>query len=491
MSKLKNTEKRNLKRNRKQSMDALNTRTAKVGGYSFIVTVIVLAILVLANVAVSSLPSTWTQFDISATQLYSVTSSTKSVAQNLTEEVTIYWITQEGEEDTVIEKLLNVYDALSDNITVEKKNPDIYPTFASQYTDETVENNSLIVESGDTYRYIAYSDIYESDYSDYYTTGSVSSSFDGESEITTAIDYVVSEDLPVIYLLTGHGESDLSESLSDSIEKANIETEELSLLTVDEIPEDADAILVYAPTSDISEEEADMLTEYMDEGGRLFVMSGPQEEDEMTNLHSVLENYGITAEEGIVVEGNRDNYAFGYPYVLLPELGDSDITSELSESNNYIIVPIAQGLTIGDTDDSVTVTSLLTTTSESFSKIAGYSLDTYDKEDGDIDGEFSVAVSVEDSDSGAMMIWISSDGIMEDTYVSYSSGANSDFVMNAVSWLIGETDSISIRSKSLSYSYLTISTSQANIIKVCLIAVIPLCYLFFGIEDMVRRRKKS
>ncbi|MCD8218524.1 MAG: GldG family protein [Clostridiales bacterium] len=491
MNKLKNTEKRNLKRNRKQSMDALNTRTAKVGGYSFIVTVVVLAILVLVNVAVSSLPSTWTQFDISSAQLYSVTSSTKSVAQNLTEEVTIYWITQEGEEDTVIEKLLNVYDALSDNITVEKKNPDIYPTFASQYTDETVENNSLIVESGDTYRYIAYSDIYESDYSDYYTTGSVSSSFDGESEITTAIDYVVSEDLPVIYLLTGHGEADLSDSLSESIEKANIETEELSLLTVDEIPEDADAILIYAPTSDISEEEADMLTEYMEEGGHLFVMSGPQEEDELINLHSILENYGITTEEGIVVEGNRDNYAFGYPYVLLPELGDSDITSELSENNSYIIVPVAQGLTIGDTDDNVTVTSLLTTTSESFSKIAGYSLDTYDKEDGDIDGAFSVAVSVEDSDSGAMMIWISSDDMMEDTYVSYSSGANSDFVMNAVSWLIGETDSISIRSKSLSYSYLTISTSQANIIKVCLIAVIPLCYLFFGIEDMVRRRKKS
>ncbi len=474
-----------LKSKFRKHKDALNTRTAKVGGYSFIFTIFVLAVLIAVNVAVSSLPSTWTSYDISAAQLYSVTSSTKSVVQNLTDDVTIYWITQEGEESTIVEKLLDVYDSLSDNISVVKKNPDIYPTFAANYTDETVENNSLVVECDDTYRYIAYSDIYVTDSS----TGSYA--FDGESAITTAIDYVTSDDLPVIYVLTGHGESDLSDSLSDSIEKQNIETEEFSLLTVDEIPEDADAILINAPTSDISEEEAEMLIEYLDNGGKLFVFSGPQADDEMTNLHSILENYGITTGNGIVAEGNRNNYAFGYPYVLLPELGDSDITSELSDNNSYVIVPIADGLTIGSTSSGVTVTSLLTTTTDSYLKVDGYNMETTEKEDDDIDGEFSVAVSVEDSESGAMMIWISSDYIMEDTYVSYSAGANSDFVMNSISWMIGETDSISIRSKSLSYSYLTISTSQATVIKVCLIGLIPVAYLVYGLTDVVKRRKKA
>ncbi len=474
-----------LKSKFRKHKDALNTRTAKVGGYSFIFTLFVLAVLIAVNIAVSSLPSTWTSYDISAAQLYSVTSSTKSVLQNLTDEVTIYWITQEGEESNIVEKLLDVYDSLSDNLTVVKKNPDIYPTFAANYTDETVENNSLIVVSGDTSRYIAYSDIYVTDY----TTGSYE--FDGEGAITTAIDYVTSDDLPVIYVLTGHGESDLSSSFSESIEDQNIETEEFSLLTVDEIPEDADAILINAPTGDISEEEADMLIEYLDNGGHLLVISGPQQDDDMENLHSVLEYYGVTTGNGIVIEENRNNYAFGYPYILLPELGDSDITSELSDNNSYIIVPIADGLTIGSTSDDVTVTSLLTTTSDSFLKVAGYDMDTYEKEDDDIDGEFSVGVSIEDSETGAMMVWISSDYIMEDTYVSYSSGANSDFIMNSISWMIGETESISIRSKSLSYSYLTISTSQATVIKVCLIGLIPIVYLVYGLTDVIKRRKKA
>ena len=122
------------------------------GAYSAAMTAVVLAILVAVNVLVSALPSSSTEYDISASKLYSVTSNTKSVVNALTEDVTIYWIVQAGEEDEVIEKLLDRYESLSDHITVEKRNPDVYPAFAEQYTDGTVYNNSLVVECGDRSR---------------------------------------------------------------------------------------------------------------------------------------------------------------------------------------------------------------------------------------------------------------------------------------------------------------------------------------------------
>lgn len=53
----------------------------------------------------------------------------------------------------MIENLLGKYESLSDHITVVKKNPDVYPTFAEQYTDETVKNNSLVVECGERSRF--------------------------------------------------------------------------------------------------------------------------------------------------------------------------------------------------------------------------------------------------------------------------------------------------------------------------------------------------
>ncbi len=479
-----------LKKALESNRESLNTKTAKIGGYSFVMAVIVLAIVIAINVFVSYLPTTITQFDISAAQLYSLTSSSKAVVGNIEDDVTIYWICQSGQESTVIEKLLDVYDSLSDHLTVEKKDPDTYPTFASTYTDETVTNNSVIVVSGDKSRYISYESMFEVDESSYYTTGSGSQSFDGEGLITTAIDYVVSDELPQVYVLTGHGEADMTTTMSSALESANMETTEFSLLNEDEIPEEADLILINSPTSDLSEEEVTILKEYIDNGGHIVVLSGPQQETELTNLEALLEYVGVSVSEGIVIDTNRENYAFDYPYFLLPTIESSDITDPLVEENSYVIMPISAGLTINNTAGSYTVTSLLDTSSDAYSKVAGYSLTTYDKEDGDVDGPFSLAITAENSSEGSL-VWIASDYLLDDQYNSYSSGANSDFFMNAVSWKMEDTESLSIRSKSLDYSYLTISASASTLIKIILIGVVPIGYLLYGIDEVVRRRKVS
>ena len=476
----------------KSNKEALGTKTAKIGGYYFVITMVVLAIIVAINILVKALPSTLTRFDISAAQLYSVTSSTKVVVNNLEKDVTIYWITQSGQEDSVIEKLLDIYDDMSDHVTVVKKNPDVYPTFAEKYTDETVRNNSLVVECGDRYRYISYDNIYLVDTTNYYTTGSVSQSFDGESAITTAIDYVVSDDLPKAYVLTGHGEAELSTAFTDALEKGNIETEEFSLLNIDDIGEDADLIIINSPSSDLSEDEVAMLEDYVANGGHLIVFSGPQQDSStLTNLYSVVESLGVSITEGVVIEQNRENYAFAQPYILLPNIESSDITSALIDEKSNVIVPIASGLTVTQSSYTSTVTSLLTTSDDSFSKVAGYNLETYDKEEGDIDGPFSLAISAASDSSDGKLVWIASDVMLDDGYNSYSSGANIDFVMNSISWMIGEEDSISIRAKSLDYNYLTISESAAKKIKIIMIGLIPALYLLYGVEEVFRRRKEG
>ena len=230
------------------------------GSYSLIATAVVLAILIALNILVSALPANLTKYDMSASKLYSITSNTKVVVNALEEDVTIYWIVQSGKEDDVIETLLNKYDSLSDHITVVKKNPDVYPTFAEQYTSETVQNNSLVVECGERSRFIGYDDIYVQEpdlYSYTYNT-----SFDGEGAVTSAIDYVVTEDLPQLYVVEGHGEQALPGNFQDQIGKENIEINTLSLLTVDAIPEEADCVLIYEPSSDLSEQEVEMLASY-------------------------------------------------------------------------------------------------------------------------------------------------------------------------------------------------------------------------------------
>lgn len=464
-----------------------NQLALKGGSYSMVVTAIVLAILIMINMFASALPSSLTKYDISASQLYSITSNTKVVVNSLTQDVTIYWVVQAEEEDDVIENLLGKYESLSDHIKVEKKNPDVFPTFTEQYTSETVPNNSLIVESGERSRYISYSDIYvtESDmYSYSYTT-----SFDGEGAITSAIDYVVTEDLPQLYVLEGHGETALPSTFADAMEKENIELNSLSLLTVDEIPKEADAILIYAPQSDISEEEKKMLADYAQNGGKLLVMAGPVEDAKLTNLNSLLSDYNITLTEGIVIEADRNHYAFGYPYILMPDMASSAVTDSLIEENYYPILPLAQGLVVGSTSNG-TVTELLSTSDAAFSKTAGFTLETYEKEEGDIDGAFTLAVLIETNGNG-QIIWFSASDFLNDMYNAYSSGANVDLAMNSLSSLLGEREAIAIRSKSLNYHYLTITDSTSSALKTLLIGVFPLAYLGIGIYIIIRKRGRQ
>ena len=462
-----------------------NRIALKGGAYSFAITVIVLAILAAVNVLASMLPSHLTKHDISAAKLYSITSNTKAVVNALDRDVTIYWIVQADQEDAVIENLLGKYDSLSEHIEVVKKNPDVFPTFAAQYTSEAVANNSLVVECGSRSRFIGYDDIYlqEANMAAY----SYDMSFDGEGAITSAIDYVVSEDLPQVYLLEGHGEGELSATLTEQLEKENIELTAFSLLNMDTIPEDADCILINGPASDISGEEKDMLSEYVADGGKLLVFAGPVEDGTLENLYGLLADYGVTAAEGVVVEEDREYYAFQAPYILLPEINSSDITDPLIEERYLAIMPIAQGMQV---QDGSSASVLLTTSPGAFSKTAGYQLSSYDKEEGDVDGPFAVAVSVACENEG-QMIWFSSSNFLDDMYNAYSSGANLDLAMNALSSLIGENEAVAIRSKSLSYSYLTISESTASLLKTVMIGIFPLAFLGIGIIVVVRRRRQN
>lgn len=454
------------------------------GSYSLIVTVIVLAILIAVNILASALPKSLTQLDISSAKLYSITSNTKVVVNALEKDVTIYWIVQADKEDDIIENLLDKYESLSEHIKVVKKNPDIYPTFAEQYTSGEVQNNSLVVECGQRSRFIGYDDIYL--YNANMGSYSYDVSFDGEGAVTSAIDYVVNEDQPKIYMLEGHGEAELSEAFREQLEKENMELDTFSLLTADAVPEDADSVLIYGSSSDISAEEKEMLAEYVSGGGKLMVMAGPVEDGTLTNLYGILNDYGVETVDGIVVDTDRGHYAFQAPYILLPDIADSRITAPLIEENYYAILPIAQGLTVRDAD-SGRVTKLLTTSEASFSKADGYGLSSYEKEDGDTDGPFALAVSIAAENEG-QIVWFTSSEFLNELYNAYSSGANLDLAMNAMSSLIGENEAVAIRSKSLNYNYLTISDSTASFLKAVMIAVFPLIYLGIGICVTIGRR---
>lgn len=369
-----------------------NLRQLRHGSYSIALTVIVVVAVLIVNLIAGQIPSQYTQIDLSGQQLSVLTDTTKELVEGLTEDVTIYYILEDSNRDETVSRLLDRYNDLSSHLTVVEKDPVLYPQFTSQYTDETLTDNSVIIVCGDNSKVISYDDMYEYEFS--YTYYSYTTSgFDAEGQITSAIAALTSDDLPKLYTLTGHNELELTDTLTTSIEKENIEVEELNLVTSDAVPDDADCLLICSPTSDISEAEAQKIINYLRRGGSAIIITD-YVTTELTNLNTVLDYYGTELVDGIVIEGNS-NYYVQVPYYLVPDINSTDVSSDLSGGSAYVLLTAAQGIvTTDDARDTLSISSVLTTSDNSYSKVDVQNMTTYEEEDDDIDGPFDIGVLI-------------------------------------------------------------------------------------------------
>lgn len=476
-----------------KEMGKINKKTLKNGSYSMLYTVILIAVVVVINLIVGEIPEKYTQIDLSSQKLYTITDETITFLKDLDQDVSIYYIVQNGNEDAVVEKMLTRYEEESDHITVEKKDPVLYPNFTSQYTEEQVMENSLIVVNGEKSKVIDYNNLYEMSY-DYYSGSSSATGFDGEGQIDSAISYVTSENLPKIYTLEGHGELEINSSLKENLEKANYETEALNLLSEEKVPEDTACLLITSPQKDISKEEAEKIITYLEEGGKAMIFTDYVKED-MVNLKSVLENYGVTTGDGMVFEGDTQHYVMQMPYYLLPVLKSSEITSDLISDNRYIFMPAAQAVEkLESYRDSLEITEFLSTSEDAYIKENVENMKTFEKESGDPEGEYALGVAVTEDiseEKQTQLVYFGSSSLLDATTDQQVSGGNTDLVLNALGWMCeNDTPVIEVDSKSLSMEYLTISEYDAGYWSAITCGIIPGLFLVIGAGIWFKRRKR-
>ena len=471
-----------------------NKKLLKHGTYSMAVTAVVIAIVVVLNLVVQEIPSKYREIDLSSQKLYTIGEQTEKILKNLKKDVTLYYIAQDGTESSDIKNLLEKYEEGSKHITVEQKDPAVSPKFASQYTSDNISNNSIIVVCGDKSKVVDYSSMYETSIN-YQTYSQEVTGFDGEGQLTSAINYVVSDNMPVLYNLEGHDESSMSETMKETIEKANIEIKFLNLLSEEAVPDDAECLFIFAPATDLTKEEADKIISYLENGGKALIVSNYTDED-MPNFESVLENYGVQPVDGIVLEGNTDNYVSQNPYYLLPNIESGEINSELSSQSRYVLVPLAQGIKKADNiRDTLNISSILTTSDSAYSKTNLKDMDTMEKEDGDIDGPFDLAVSITEKvgdDKETQIAYFASASIFNDSINSMVSGTNYELLSASLAWMCSTDDSnqISIPSKSYDTTTLTVPTADINFWSIFVTGVLPVCTLLIGFGIWMKRRKQ-
>ena len=464
-------------------------RIFRNGLYSTAILAAAVVLAVLVNLAVQAIPVRWTEFDLSEGGLYTLGDTSAQLAGELDQDVTIYYLCETGSEDAIITGLLDQYAAAGSHIRWEQIDPAVYPTFAAQYGAETVSTGSLILDAGERSAVLDAAGFYVYDYTDYYT---YSVRFDGEQQITSALYRLTSGEASRAYYTTNHGEKTPSGTLLDALEAQNIEAEPLSLLS-GPVPEDCELLIIDCPASDFAGaegavDETGFLQDYLDAGGKLLVMTDAYYST--PNLDAVLAGFGLSRVEGLVVEGDANYSLYGYSYYLLPDYAAPAESTALDglDSGTPVLLQMAQGIAIAPAD-GVTAEPLLTTSSAAYSKTAGYNMTTTEKEEGDLEGPFDLAVWAEAEDTGAQVIWVGCSN-MDDDLLYQSIPGNCDFLVGCAASLTGQPSGILIESKALEADQLVIPARTAAAVGLAFLILLPAVLLAAGAVVTIRRRRR-
>lgn len=482
------------------------TSGTRNGAYSVGLTVIVLAIVIVLNLIVGQIPEAYRNIDVSSTKIYDISDTSRNLLKDLDKEVDMTVLAVRDETDERIVTFISKYAALSDEIQVEWIDPVLHPSALTEY--DTSEDTIVISceETGKTTT-VSFGDILVMDTYSYYYYGTASyTEFDGDGQLTSAVNYVTNETEKTIYQSTGHGESTLSSTITDLMDKNSYTLSEVNLLMTDSIPDDCDLFLMYAPSADLTEDEINMLGAYLDQGGKVMILFGETGASELPNLAGLLEEYGIGAVEGYIADPSRcyqNNY-----YYIFPELSVSGDMGTGISSEMVLLVNVHGLELIDPARDTITTSEFMSSSDQAFAvtettqeqghytigavaveSVGAEESDTTDS--GDAQEEESASETEESTDetaesrltviSGASMI----DQQITDTFTTLE---NTTLFMNAVTANFEGVQNLSIEPKSLSVEYNTMQ--HTGIFSLMGVFGIPAVVIIGGFAVWFKRRKR-
>ncbi len=476
-------------------------RRRKIGILALISTIVVIAAVIALNYFVDYIADRYVlEIDMTSTSEYEISDETAQLLQTLTDPITITVLCDETDyaNDSDLRRLPKVlqrYVQLSGGmVTVKYINAVTNPGIFSQYDElGDLSTGDIIVESAKRYNSMSPYDLLEysadsDDDSTYYVTG-----LRAEQRLTSAILYVTANKIPKAAYLTGHQETTDLDTLDTLLTSGNYDVTTLSLMTAEEIPSDIDLIIISQPLGDYTDDEIQMIDDFMNDGGRMIVTYATNTPS-LPNLDAYFEEWGVRYENELVFD-EEQCYA-GYTNYLLPSLTSVEgITDNISSSGYSIIAGARPISTLWDTDNWRGTQVLMTTSNSAYAKdLSNVTID-YARSSDDVSGPFNLGVlayqaEMHNLDSTYSYILFLNAGFVSDSVLGNSSFLNKSYLLAALNFLSDDSETVVIESKDLTSENLVVPGAAKRVLYYLLIFIIPGACLIGGIVIWARRRHK-
>jgi len=454
----------------------LGERSTKYGTSTVLASLIFIAILGILNYLAYREHH---RFDLTSERVYSLSPQSVQVLSGLTNDLRMEAFV-EGGANPELDDLLKNYGAASNTVSYRLIDPDREPELTERYG----------VKSFNTVR-IAY--------------GEASSQVTQPTEetLSNAIIKLTRSGRQVACVIEGHGEPDIEDKegarglaqAKTALENENYEVKKVLLASMEAVPDECNVVIVAGPTRPFLAQELPELDAYLKQGGRALFLLSPQRAEEFV---AFLAPWGVKVGDDVVVD--QVVRLFQGPALGLAPLVDTyDTTHEITkELKGRSLFPMTRSVTASaDGKPGVKAVELVKTSPSSWAETDVDGI--FQRQEANLDGSdrkgpVPIAVAVDadlklmgvpDGKQARIAVFGSTEFAdnqhLEGTYF------NRDLFLNTVGWLVGQSDLLSIRSRSLRASRVNFSESQARAIFYLSVLVMPELLLLAGLIVWWRR----
>ncbi len=504
----------------------INTKKLKYGTAATVITIAVIAVVILINVIITLFADRVNMsFDLTPNKDFAITEETKSYLASLTEKVEICTTVDESYFQTADNKyfkqayeVLKKYAMGTDKIDLKFIDMTVDPTYVEKYKEYyngSISENSIVLfnEDAKRVRVISVNDLFNIEMD--YNTGSRNISSQAEKVLTSAIMYITDPDPKTAVYLDVASQSTTGENIRTMLEDDGFE-----ILTVDplteELPMDADLIIINSPLNDFSEELVDKLYNFMENGGNYgknMIYLASTFQNATPNIDAFLDEWGIKVSGGVVSDTNTQNldpYYGGYGFAAF--IGDSGVVSSgdggetsylggIPEETleNPIAVYYARPIELlFDHSGNVSVYSLLNSAETGFvyTDEMGAEYEETGKQPAIEEKEIPlIALSnkytfIDNEMVLSNLLVLGTDEMLSYSLTSQTYYNNGDYFISIVNKISGKESGVSIVDKDLAAATFQSSVSLTRTMRIVFMVVIPAAVIIIGVAVWLRRRHR-
>jgi ABC-type uncharacterized transport system involved in gliding motility auxiliary subunit len=454
-------------------------RGALYSGNTVLLAVAAVVILGLFNVIGSRYQS---KVDLTANKQFTLSDTSIKLVQSLPQPVQVTaWLTSSDSRKQDFQTLMNDYVSHSNGkLSFSFNDPEAHP--ADAVAAGITATGTIVYQMADKKQT---------------STGTT------ENDISTAL-VKLERPLKTVYFTTGHGERSLDGfgpqdygTIKQDLSTDNFTVTPLSLVTQRAVPDDASAVIIAGPTSPFLQEELDSLKAYVDGGGKLIILMGPNSK---ADFSSILQDFQVSFSGNTVFDPTQ-SVPQDPRVVVVNSYGSQTITQDLRDLSFF---PLTTSINYPTTSpDGTTVTALAQSSASSW----GSTDPTQTQQQStDPKGPLALAVSV---DAGAStppptssglpptptptatnaprLVLIGSPDLISNNSLQQVPGNETLFV-NSVNWVTDEDNLINIKAPDTTPRNLVLTSSQMNLIAYSSFLFLPLAVLAAGAAVWWTRR---